>query len=839
MIEINALRKGQELGLIVVDELMDKVTYRLGVERQYKWSDPEEQVRAEFILSLIFHYDYSPQRIVTELSIPGRTPTNWADIVVFRDDRRRDPYITIEVGAPTISPAERSQKVEQLFGYANALASEFAVYYDTADVKQCWRVRGQGGLERIRNFVGDIPRNYGETPEYIFIRREGKDLKSVSSHVLSHIFKQCHNDLWSGGRLGPTEAFDEMSKLIFAKLYDELRTPNKEPYQFQWGTYETDIIVANRVIACYEAARNSDTGVFTEDIRSEPHKIASVVKRLQHVSLDRTDPDAKGRAFEQFLGEVFRGNLGQYFTRRELVDFLVGMIQPTLDDLILDPACGSGGFLVHSMRHVFQQIEKSYRGDDNAIFRLKENFAKNHIYGIEINERIARVAMMDMVVNDDGHTNIEVNSGLNSTFTNPRIKDGYFSLILTNPPFGDKVKREERDKLGQSDLDSYELSRGGKTTNSEILFIERCTRFLKEGGRLGMVVPDGVLSNPSNQFAHIREYLMRNFHVQAIVALPSFAFRKSGSGIRTSLVLARKWKTGEHREQNDSIFMAIANHIGYDATARPTSNDLPSLLKHYQHGAGSLNDKIIRVPRSRITNRQRLDPLFHYRGIIIEQTFESIAYPIHTLHEIAGDTIQIGKSPKGGAKYSIGDIPIILVGNISADGTLNMKDANFVEESFFNKNCKKASIKPLDILVAKDGATTGKIGLVPNDFEYDRCLVSEHIFKLTVGSSLPGDFEAADEDELAERKRLNTLYVFFFLKSQLGQQQIKREISGGAQGGITKEFMKNIRVPVPPLNHRRRFVTRCQREYQEYLSLAAKSHEQLARFKDSLSMLQE
>ena len=166
-----------------------------------------------------------------------------------------------------------------------------------------------------------------------------------------------------------------------------------------------------------------------------------------------------------------------------------------------------------------------------------------------------------------------------------------------------------------------------------------------------------------------------------------------------------------------------------------------------------------------------------------------------------------------------------------------MKDANFVDEDFFNKNYERAAIKPFDILVAKDGATTGKIGLVPSDFEHDRCLVNEHIFKLTVGSSLPGDSEISDEHEFAERKQLNTLYVFFFLKSQLGQQQIKREISGGAQGGITKEFMKNIRVPVPLLNDRKQFVTRCQREYREYLSLAAKSQDQLARFNDSLRML--
>ncbi len=662
-------------------------------------------------------------------------------------------------------------------------------------------------------------------------------MKSVTSNQLSQIFKQCHNDLWSGGRLSPTEAFDEMSKLIFAKLYDELRTPNGKPYKYQWGTNETDIIVANRIIACYEEARRNDTGVFTEDILSEPHKIASVVKRLQHVSLDRTDPDAKGRAFEQFLGEVFRGNLGQYFTRRELVDFLVGMIQPKMDDIILDPACGSGGFLVHSMRNVFRQIEADYSGDDSTIFRLKESFAKNHIFGIEINERIARVAMMDMVVNEDGHTNIEIRSGLDSAFANSNIRDGYFSLVLTNPPFGDTVKREERDKLGQSNLEDYELSRGKGTTKSEILFIERCTRFLKEGGRLGMVVPDGVLSNPTDQ--HVREYLLRNFHIQSIVSLPSFAFRKSGSGIRTSLVLARKWRKGEDREQDYPIFFGIAEHIGYDATARPDSNDLPLLLEHYKDNTGGHIDNVIRVTRGRIIHRHRLNPLFYYLGKIIEQAFSKIEYPIHTLHEIAGETIQSGKSPKGGAKYSIGTIPIVLVGNISADGTLDMRESNFVDSSFFEENAARSSIKPLDILVAKDGATTGKIGLVPDNFEYDKCLVNEHVFKLTVGPFLPGDIEVSDGFDIAQWKRLNSLFVFFFLKSELGQQQIKREISGGAQGGITKEFVKNIRIPIPPQNDRRQFVERSQREYQNYLSLVNKSLAQLAKFNDSLKMLKE
>ena len=820
------------MGVVVIDDTSDKVTYRLGRERSYQWSDPEEQVRADTILRLIFHYQYSPLRMDTEVAVPDRTPNHFADVVVFKDDQRRDPYVTVENGSPQTSPAEREQKVEQLFGYANALAAEFAVYDDQSNPRQCWRVRGAGGLERVRNKIGDIPQNYGEAPEYVFLRDGEHDLQAIDSNVLSRIFDQCHNVLWSGGRLDPAEAFDEMSKLMFAKLYDEQRTANGQPYDFQWGDRETDIMVSERVLNRYKQASERDPGVFTEEIRSDPRKIANVVKHLEHVSLTRTDPDAKGRAFEQFLGEVFRGKLGQYFTRREIVDFLVGLAKPGMDDTLLDPACGSGGFLVYAMKRVFQQIEESYHGDQSTIFSLKDEFAKDHIYGVEINEKISRVAMMDMVINEDGHTNIEVRSAFDNSFENPKIKNGAFSLILTNPPFGDSVKSDERDKLGQSELGDYALSRGKKSAKSEVLFIERCSLFLKNGGRFGMVVPDGVLSNPSDK--HVRKYILENFHVLAIVTLPSFAFRKAGSGMRTSLVLARKWEAGEQRTQDYPIFMAIAEHIGYDATARPDSNDLPALLDHYRSGTGSLDDKVIRIQRSAVTGSQRLDPYYYYLGPIIDQAFEQIPHPVHTLHEITGGGIQSGKSPPGGALYSTGAVPIVLVGNIAADGTLDMQDTHYADEDFFEKHGAKASIQPLDILVAKDGATTGKVGLVPPDFDLDRCLFNEHIFRLTIGSELPGDTEPVNHTEAAARRALNTWYVFFFLQSWLGQQQIQREISGGAQGGITKPFMKNIRVPVPPIDERKQFVECAKHAYQEYLDLSDQVREQHKRFEDSL-----
>lgn len=180
-------------------------------------------------------------------------------------------------------------------------------------------------------------------------------------------------------------------------------------------------------------------------------------------------------------------------------------------------------------------------------------------------------------------------------------------------------------------------------------------------------------------------------------------------------------------------------------------------------------------------------------------------------------------------------MPIILVGNISPDGRLDLlQDACFVEDDFFDANRERASVHPLDILIAKDGATTGKVGLVPFDFDQERCLINEHIFKLTVGPTLPGDVEPGNGNEARERQQINTWYVFFFLKSWLGQQQVNREVSGGAQGGITKAFVRNIRVPIPPLDERQRFVDNAKAEYEQYLALDEQANAQHRRFMDSL-----
>jgi len=342
--------------------------------------------------------------------------------------------------------------------------------------------------------------------------------------------------------------------------------------------------VATRVKNLYDEARQVDPYIYKEDIGLPNQKIYRVVKILEGIALSKTDLDAKGRAFEQFLSTVFRGSLGQYFTPRELVEFMTSFIKPTERDIIIDPACGSGGFLLYSLKEVSEDINKKYRGDQRAIDRKIYDFSHYNLYGIEFNDKIARVAMMDMVISDDGHTNIIADTAFNKSFPNNNIKLNNFTLLLTNPPFGNIIQKDDKDQLGESELSDFEMGKERDSQRSEILFIERSLDFIKDGGRIGIVLPDGILTNPSQNELLARQLIIKRGKILAIISIPEFAFKPSGKGgAKTSLVFLQKFSEEEMKKinQNDyEILMAVATHIGFDAVGNPDINDLPNILNN-------------------------------------------------------------------------------------------------------------------------------------------------------------------------------------------------------------------------------------------------------------------
>ena len=383
-----------------------------------------------------------------------------------------------------------------------------------------------------------------------------------------------HQALWGGGELNPSEAFDELDKLIFCKLWDE-RKPRKrgQAYDFQIFTEDTrektDRGLLQRIKALYEEGRRRDAEVFKDDIRLSASKVRTVVSYLESVSLSDTDLDSKGRAFETFMGSFFRGDFGQYFTPRAIVKFVVDVLPITHQSLVLDTSCGSGGFLLHALEKVRKEADRFY-GDQIGPpegakhYKHWHDFAMSNLFGIEINEQIARTAKMNMIIHDDGHTNVVTADGLipadelkektgNKGFTYSR-----FDFIITNPPFGSIVKQTEKAYLHQYNFGIREVdwlnpkSKAAERPNqdTEILFIEQCHKYLRERGYLAIVVPDGILTNSSLQY--VRDGIEEMYRIVAVVSLPQTAFTATGAGVKSSVLFLKKHTAAETQKIKDT-----------------------------------------------------------------------------------------------------------------------------------------------------------------------------------------------------------------------------------------------------------------------------------------------
>ena len=575
------IHRGQQKGIIRLSDDNSKITYLCSREYPTSFKNPEELVRASYFVELVEDYNYPKENINVEHSVPRRTPEDRADIVVFEDEALKKPYLVVECKKDGISDAEFKQAIEQVFGNANSLRAKFASVV-AGTTRTAFNIAGFTPEEREKNVISDIPQRYGRTPRYRFIKGDkDKELKIVQKEDLIRTLEKAHDTVWQGGRLAPTTAFDEISKLLFCKLQDEKEssiTKKGEPYKFQVGTYETADEVFNRINTIYQAAKQKDSEVFKDDIRLEPKIVYSVVEHLQSINFNKTDLDTKGVAFERFMEDFFRGKMGQFFTPRELIRFSVRMLNPQANEILLDPACGSGGFLLNAMDLVREEAKHEYDDPIDAD-RAWHNFAMKNLYGIDINDQIARVCKMNMILHDDGHTNVISVDSLTDVQEINRIHSKFaenaFDLILTNPPFGAIVKQAEKPYLRK-----YFLGKDRKAQKTEILFVERCLEFLRSGtGRMGIVLPDGILTNSSLQY--VRDFIMERTQILAVVSLPQFAFTHFGAGVKSSLVFLRKKAEGEKLE-NYPIFMAIAEHIGYDATGRKIpQNDLDKIVDEY------------------------------------------------------------------------------------------------------------------------------------------------------------------------------------------------------------------------------------------------------------------
>ncbi len=595
---MNLIQQGIDKGLIRFDEERKYITYtNQGKRRNY--GNPEEKVQAAAFLKLVLTYGYAPERVEQFVSVKIGSDTREADIIVYNNAEHTSARIVVECKKADVSEREFEQAIGQAFSYAATGTVRAEYFWVTSGIKDAYF---QIPEEEPKEYstVADVPQ-YGadELARFKYARGGGSvngqrlfDLEKVTEDDLTRRFKQAHDALWGGGELNPSEAFDELDKLIFCKIWDE-RKPRKkgQPYDFQIFREEPgkgkkrknkeeveqkiNRELHNRTTALYEEGRKKDPEVFRDSIRLTPEKLRTVVGYLESIHLGNTDLDSKGRAFETFMGAFFRGDFGQYFTPRPIVKFIVDTLPINHDSQVLDTSCGSGGFLLHALDKVRQQADEWFPEhatdpkEANEHYRHWHDFAEKNLYGIEINEQIARTAKMNMIIHDDGHTNVIATDGLlpvddlfaedddgkkrvvlkgiHSRTQNPGFAFNRFDFVITNPPFGSSVKLSEQAYMknysyalkGSDWLNpkSRESERANQST--EILFIEQCHNFLSEGGYLAIVIPDGVLTNSSLQY--VRDGIEELYRILAVVSLPQTAFQATGAGVKSSVLFVKKY----------------------------------------------------------------------------------------------------------------------------------------------------------------------------------------------------------------------------------------------------------------------------------------------------------
>jgi type I restriction enzyme M protein len=397
------------------------------------------------------------------------------------------------------------------------------------------------------------------------------DLQLTKEDNLLKKFEEIHDYIYANDGLSPQQTLEEFVKILFIKIFDE----NENLNQFTISTEEwtelktgkTILTISERISTIFEQTKQAYQDIFDTDdrIKISPIALGFTINKLQGISLLNSSQDAKGLAFQKFLSHHEKDGRGQFFTPEPVIDFCVAMMQPKPNEIIIDPACGSGGFLMSALKY----LQNNYTELDT-----KKVVSKN-LFGSDINKSIARIAKMKLLLEANGKTNVLCTNSLEDldslklTLSNSKG----FDLVLANPPFGAKITNTST--LSKFDLGYKWTSNNNEyvktkslypNQNAEILFIERCLQLLKEGGRMAIVLPNGNFENPSLEY--LRYYIKLKAKILAIVNLPQETFIPFGTGVKTSLLFLEKDTPNKVRQY--PIFFGRVTKLGYQGNKNGT-----------------------------------------------------------------------------------------------------------------------------------------------------------------------------------------------------------------------------------------------------------------------------
>lgn len=613
------------------------------LKKAWHVSTPEERVRQYYIAILANKYGYSLKQMEQELKVNNSKRGQGkarADIVIWKSEQdkkdKKAAFIVVECKAENVKV--RVEDYYQGFNYASWAHADFFVTTNEKETKY-FNVDPAYLPQKLDEVVA-IP-TAKDVDDAARIEQLKDQTKLFTRDEFTKTLRACHNIIRNNDKLSPEAAFDEISKLLFMKIRFErdnkgMKVFTKQEYldaaqnhekNVRPGLKGTDLYALSYMQFLFRTTKEffKDDRLFDDkdEINIRENSFIQILEKLETFNLSDTQDDVKGIAFEEFLGTTFRGELGQFFTPRTIVDFMTEILDPQEGEVICDPTCGSGGFLIKAFEYVREKIEADIRSkkdslrlsiEGNDYDALPEDkqvkishsidkmqaalnteldtgiegsrmyqLSRNCIYGTDANPRMARTSKMNMIMHGDGHGGVHHHDGLLNV---NGIFEERFDVILTNPPFGQNVDRgqliSEADKftdeemkkkykkkygaaydealkqvddhIGESLLSLYDL--GNISTLTEVLFMERCLRLLKKGGRMGMVLPEGVLNNKNLQA--VREYFEGKAKIILICSIPQDVFIAAGATVKPSLVFMRRFTNDEESEYANCKSEALA-----------------------------------------------------------------------------------------------------------------------------------------------------------------------------------------------------------------------------------------------------------------------------------------
>ena len=532
---------------------------------------PEERTRQLWLSRLIDQYGYSTSRIAVEYPITfGRDSSKRADIVVFDADRPTVPYIIVEVKQGKLRDGK-----EQLRSYAHATGAPLAMW-SNGILTEVWHRKNPNyfisihHLPRANQTIEDIV-DQPWTTKTLIEKENEREREGAKARSLRDLIAEMENEVLANAGV---DVFEEVFKLVFTKLYDEMshhRNRRSHPF-LRFRNSNTAAQLKKAIEELFDEAKQKWPGVFLDDerIRLSPDHLQVCIGSLEEWKLFNSNLDVIDDAFEYLVNKSSKGEKGQYFTPRWVIDMCVKMLNPQEDETIIDTACGSSGFTVHTMFHVWRNIIADLGLQESHLLTMDtkpprcQDYVRDKMFAIDFDEKSVRVSRCLNLIAGDGETNVLHLNTLDWPKWSETVKqdewsdtygDGWrrlrrlraksqqadyrqfpFDILMANPPFAGDIKQS--DMLSPYDLAHKKTGKLERAVGRDLLFIERNLDFLKPGGRMAIVLPQGRLNNSSDQ--RVREFIMERCRILAVVGLHPNTF-KPHAGTKTSVLFVQKW----------------------------------------------------------------------------------------------------------------------------------------------------------------------------------------------------------------------------------------------------------------------------------------------------------